>query len=97
MVQGRRYLGEAVTEMLIGRLVGASEPRGAGELAALTDREMEVFELMGRGMRRSAIAETLHLSPKTIDTYRERLKKKLGLSSSTKLVQRATMWFEENR
>lgn len=95
VVAGRHYVSETVKDMLIGRMLGKEEARGRKAIATLTAREMEVFELMGRGLKRSAIADRLHLSPKTVDTYRERLKDKLGLTSSTQLVQQATVWVEE--
>lgn len=96
VLKGRRYLSAPVTDMLIGRVVGGGAPSSPDELGALTDREMEVFELLGRGFTRSAIAEKLSLSPKTVDTYRERLKEKLGAPTTAKLVQRATLWLQES-
>jgi DNA-binding NarL/FixJ family response regulator len=61
-------------------------------LAALSDRELEVFELIGRGVGTGEIADTLHLSVKTIETYRSNIKKKLGLASAGELTRRAVQW-----
>jgi DNA-binding CsgD family transcriptional regulator len=63
----------------------------------LTDRELEVFEHFGRGLKRSQIAEAMTISPKTVDTYRERLKAKLGADSSAQLLRRAALWVEQGR
>lgn len=58
----------------------------------LSDREFEVFRLIGEGLSTRSIAERLNLSIKTIETYRSHLKNKLGLDSSTELIQRAVEW-----
>lgn len=95
VLRGRRYLSDAVTDLLLGRMVGQEPPEGADRVGTLSDREMEVFELIGRGLKRGEIAEALQLSPKTVDNYRERLKKKLGVPTSTKLAHRAAVWIEQ--
>ena len=61
-------------------------------LRALSNRELEVFELIGRGVGTGEIAATLHLSVKTIETYRSNIKKKLHLASSGELTRRAVQW-----
>ncbi len=58
----------------------------------LSDRELEVFEMIGRGLTTRAIADRLHLSPRTVDTYRERLKSKLVLANAAELHYRAIQW-----
>lgn len=93
---------EAVRSVLSGkvyrsaRLQEAAPPvaSGANPLEQLSDRELEVFELIGRGYGRREIAEGLHLSVKTVETYRERIKNKLGVPSSSKLAQMAVQWVE---
>lgn len=62
----------------------------------LTDRELEIFRLIGRGLSTRQIATTLHRSPKTIEAFRVKLKKKLQLSSSEELVRDAVRWVYEN-
>ena len=64
-------------------------------LTQLSDRELEVFEYMGRGLSTREIAEKLALSPKTIDSYRTRVKEKLAIDSNAQLRRRATMWVEQ--
>ncbi|MGO9923224.1 MAG: response regulator transcription factor, partial [Isosphaeraceae bacterium] len=65
-------------------------------LDALADRELEVFRLIGKGVKTTGIAERLHLSVKTIETYRDRIRLKLHLSDGTALVHYATKWLLEN-
>jgi DNA-binding CsgD family transcriptional regulator len=59
---------------------------------SLSDREMEVFQLIGNGYSTRQIASKLNLSVKTIDSYREHLKLKLGLGNGTELVRHAIQW-----
>jgi DNA-binding NarL/FixJ family response regulator len=68
----------------------------ASPVDALADRELEVFRLIGRGVRTAEIAEQMHLSDKTVETYRDRIRQKLGLADGTKLARHATQWLLEN-
>ena len=61
----------------------------------LTDRELEVFQLTGRGLNSREIAEQLHLGESTVDTYRSRIKDKLGLRNAAELYQRAAQWVRD--
>ena len=63
-------------------------------MESLSNREFEVFRMMGQGMGSRQIAETLHLSIKTIETYREHIKEKIGVKSASELVQHAVQWTE---
>jgi DNA-binding CsgD family transcriptional regulator len=71
---------------------------GGGEggllLDKLSDREFEVFELIGQGMETRLIADQLHLSIKTIETHRDNIRKKLDLDSSADLLKYAMQWFQ---
>jgi DNA-binding NarL/FixJ family response regulator len=58
----------------------------------LTDRELEVFQLIGRGQATRRIAEELHLGIKTVESYRARIKEKLKLTDGTQLLQQAIQW-----
>ena len=62
---------------------------------SLSDRELEVFRLIGRGLETTQIATTLHLSPKTVETYRAHLKEKLQIISNTELAQQAFQWIKD--
>lgn len=64
----------------------------SGSVRALTDRELEVFQLVGEGLNNIHIAENMKLSVKTVETYKAHIKRKLGLSNGTELVERAVRW-----
>jgi DNA-binding NarL/FixJ family response regulator len=91
--------GVAVSDELQARWLqrivkGKSYEQSAIE--TLTDRELAVFRLVGKGQSTRDIAEHLHLSVKTIESYRENIKEKLGLSSATELIQQATLWVRDS-
>src|SRR5262249_52017698 len=97
VVEGKVYLSEAMTERMLKRAVGGA----GGEVTpappdVLADRELEVFRLIGEGVKTAEIAERLHLSVKTVETYRDRIRRKLDLSNGTKLAHYATQWVLEN-
>ena len=93
---GRRYLSEQLAQRLLDQAVGGTNGKPVG-LASLSDRELEVFELIGTGWTTRAIAEQLHLSVHTIETYRENIRAKLALKNASELMQRAVQWVIENR
>lgn len=64
------------------------------DLAKLTDRELQVFQLLGGGLSTVEIGRHLKISPKTVETYREHLKEKLGLANAPALLRAATLWVE---
>ncbi len=95
--EGKVYLSEAMVEMMLRRTVGGGRqefPRSS--LHKLADRELEVFRLIGQGVKTAEIAERLHVSVKTIETYRDRIRAKLDLSDGTALAHYATKWMLEN-
>jgi DNA-binding NarL/FixJ family response regulator len=97
VLEGRVYLSAAMTERLLQRAVGgAREAVTRSPLDVLADRELEVFRLIGEGVKTAAIAERLHLSVKTVETYRDRIRQKLDLSDGTKLTHYATQWVLEH-
>jgi DNA-binding NarL/FixJ family response regulator len=87
---GGVYTSEAVKQKIM-QTVRKAESAG-DPVASLSDRELAVFEQIGRGLSTADIAETMHLSVKTVETYRARIKTKLGTNNSTGLVQRAVQW-----
>ena len=87
----------AVQRMAVGGAAAASAPEGGTQgidtfVQRLTDRELQVFRLIGRGLGTRLIAETLHLSRKTIESHREHIKTKLGFKDGSELIQRAIQW-----
>jgi DNA-binding NarL/FixJ family response regulator len=69
---------------------------GSAPMGPLGNRELEVFDLIGRGLRTSEIAEHLGLSVKTVETYRSNIKSKLDLKDATALIRYATAWLERS-
>lgn len=96
LMAGKRYLSEKLAEKMMNKLVG---PGPAAETAVerLSDRELEVLELLGHGLGSREIAERLHLSLKTIESHREHIKTKLRLSRAAELVNYAFTWVHEHK
>ncbi|MHC4606080.1 MAG: response regulator [Planctomycetota bacterium] len=92
VLAGKIYVSEQMSERLVGKAVGAAPGAEDSPLKRLTDRELEVFELIGRGTGTRAIAEKLSLSVKTVETHRANIKEKLGLRDAVELVQYAGRW-----
>jgi DNA-binding NarL/FixJ family response regulator len=93
---GRVYLSDQMTDRMLCRQVGTGEAPPRSTIETLSDRELEVFEQIGHGVTTRQIAEKLHLSPKTVETYRENIKHKLNLSNATELTQHAVRWVLED-
>jgi DNA-binding NarL/FixJ family response regulator len=97
VMEGKVYLSEAMTERMLKRAVGgAREEVAPAPSDVLADRELEVFRLIGEGVKTAEIAERLHLSVKTVETYRDRIRRKLDLSNGTELAHYATQWVLED-
>lgn len=95
ILQGRLYISEAVAEQMAQKFVAARGRPGESPMASLSDREIEVFRLIGQGFETRRIAETLHLSPKTVQVYCGRIKEKLGLENAMALIREAVRWHEQ--
>jgi DNA-binding NarL/FixJ family response regulator len=89
------FLSDKLRTKLLHRLVGGGRDRERTPIERLTDRELTVLRLIGAGRGTRQIAEELRLSVKTIETYRENLKRKLHLESAAELVQYAVSWLQE--
>ena len=90
--KGEVYLSETMAATVLKRVAGGASTTSDQLVSALSDRELEVFDLIGQGLPTRDIAERLHLSAKTIETYRENIKKKLCLKNSSELLQQAIQW-----
>ncbi len=95
VLEGKVYLSDRMTESILGKLTGAES--AAPGIHRLTDRELEVFQHIGAGRTTREIAEALNLGVTTVDTYRARIKDKLGLRNATELQHHATNWTREGR
>ena len=86
-----------MSRVFVRKFVGGATLENGANLERLTDRELEVFKLIGRGKQNAEIAHDLSLSVKTIEAQRERMKRKLDLSSGADLFRCATLWIEAGR
>ena len=90
VLNGKVYLSQHMTERLLNGMVNATGDKR--DIDSLSNRELQVFELIGQGTTTSQIAEQLNLRVKTIETHQAHIKKKLGLGSAHELNQRAIRW-----
>jgi DNA-binding NarL/FixJ family response regulator len=97
VLEGKVYLSETMVETMLRRVVGGERKEiMRSPLDALANRELEVLRLIGQGVKTAKIAARLHVSIKTIETYRDRIREKLDLSDGTELAHYATKWMLEN-
>jgi DNA-binding NarL/FixJ family response regulator len=93
VLAGRRFISTRMSQVILER-IGHDAPASGDRLANLTDRELEVFELIGRGLNTAAIADRLEISIKTVETYRSNIRAKLDLKDATELIRYAATWIE---
>ena len=92
ILKGEIYVSGPVRQALLGRISGKAETATGSPIDCLSDRELEVFRLIGQGQGTRQIAENLHLSVKTIETYRAHIKEKLNIDNATELVRSAVQF-----
>jgi DNA-binding NarL/FixJ family response regulator len=97
VLRGEVYLSEAMTKQMLWRISDGVPGKGNSPAELLSDRELEVFELLGRGYRTLEVAKELHLSDKTIQTHREHIKEKLKIPDAVNLVRQAVRWVESQK
>lgn len=97
LLAGGTYMSDALQARLAAKFVAGRTLATDSPLDALSDRELQVFRLIGQGRTTRQVAETLHLSIKTIESHREHIKNKLALETAAELAQRATQWVETGR
>jgi DNA-binding NarL/FixJ family response regulator len=95
VLNGEVYLSRQMTSRMLGRFA-IGKKGDADDVSALTDRELDVFQRLGHGETARDIASALHVGITTIDTYRARIKEKLGLKNGNELARRAMEWVQEN-
>jgi DNA-binding NarL/FixJ family response regulator len=91
-LQGDVYLSDRLTTTMLQQYVRGGAATKSSPLLNLTDRELEVFRLIGEGHGTRQIADELHLSVKTIESYQAHIKEKLALRNARELVQHAIEW-----
>lgn len=92
VLRGEVYLSPKMTRQALMKMAAGAADPSQDPVTTFTDRELEVFERIGQGMGTRDIASQLHLSVKTVETYRANLKRKLDVDSATELVRRAVLW-----
>jgi DNA-binding NarL/FixJ family response regulator len=97
VLNGRTYVSKRVNRAILDRLGHADKAVPPSGMDLLSDREIEVFQLVGRGLNSRDISKELHLEPSTVDSYRARIKQKLGIKNAAELYHRAAQWAETNR
>lgn len=95
VMDGQIYVSQGVNRTILERLGRAGKAVQPTGLDSLSDREIEVFQLVGRGLNSREIAGRLNLGPTTVDSYRARIKEKLEIRNAAELYQRAAQWVTE--
>ncbi len=94
VLNGKTYLSKRMNEHLVGSLIHGRFPAVASEAELLSDRELEIFTLIGQGQSTTQIAAALKLSPHTVATHRTHIQEKLRLESLGELTCRAAQWVQ---
>ena len=92
VLEGDIHLSENLAARILRRLFDGGAPAAASPVESLTDRELQVYRLIGAGLGTREIAKRLHVSVKTVDSHRAGIMKKLGLGKGTELVHHAIQW-----
>ncbi len=96
ILAGEVYLSEAISSKILRNITGGKTEKAGSSVDQLSDRELEVFRLIGAGFGTRQIAEKFSRSVKTVETYREHIKQKLDLKDSAQLTQTAIQWTQSN-
>ena len=94
---GEVYLSDKMSKRILNQVAGRPANKGGNSVESLSDRELEVFQLIGQGYQSREIAAKLHLSVKTIESYREHIKIKLNLENAAQLSQTAIQWMQSQK
>ena len=93
---GKIYLAEETAEQLLGQVAGGGKALNVSWVDSLSDRELEIFRLIGQGLSTSQIAERFHRSSHTVEAHRQAIKRKLNLTTAGELNRAAAQWMLEN-
>ncbi|MGV3532304.1 MAG: response regulator transcription factor [Chthoniobacteraceae bacterium] len=94
VLSGKAYVSEKISAKILDLFSG--NHTGVSPVERLTDRELEIFQLVGQGKTTAQIAAELHLSPKTVEVHRAHIKEKLQLETSAEMIAFAARWLETN-
>jgi DNA-binding NarL/FixJ family response regulator len=93
---GRSYVGASVLPLILNNFAGGAKSVGSSDINNLSNRELEIFSFIGRGLSASELANELNVSVKTIETHQMRMKEKLGVHSAAELRQKAREWLAKS-
>jgi DNA-binding NarL/FixJ family response regulator len=97
VVAGRLYVSEKISAQMTEKFVEGRTAEALSPVAQLSNRELEVFQLLGHGQSTRQIADTLHVGFKTVQAYSARIKEKLNLANATELLREAMRWNESQQ
>ncbi len=92
VLAGKIFVSPSMSAKILDSFSGHNQRRGRYELSSLTDREFEVFSLIGQGLTTSEIGRQLHMSGKTVETHRLHIRQRLGLNTGPELMKYAVRW-----
>lgn len=96
VLEGKRYVSDKIAGQVAKRLAESPSGKGREGIEGLSARELQVFRMLGEGRNNKEIAQQLTLSPKTVETYRDNIKRKLGLPDSVSLIRHAANWSDRH-
>lgn len=96
VLRGELYVSETMSSRMLGKYLGQSNTPDSSPVSRLSDRELEIFQLLGNGLGTRDIAGRLSISIKTVESHRENIKTKLRLRNASELVHHATQWALKN-
>lgn len=94
VLAGDIYISRKMNVRMLHRFAGGKTPPEGAQVNILTDRELQIYQMIGAGMNTRDIAPHLGISPKTVETHRENIKHKMGLKDGLALIQSATQWIQ---
>ena len=97
VLAGQIYISELINSQILSRLGSDNKAKSLSKISTLSDREIEVFQLIGCGLNSRECAVSLKLGTSTVDSYRARIKDKLGLKNAAELYQRSSHWLAQNQ
>jgi len=97
VLEGKVYVSDSLSALFTEKFVGGRAVYLSSPIEKLSDRELEVFQLLGEGYETRQIAESLHVSIKTVQAFYARIKEKLHLTKSTELLREAILWHENQQ
>jgi DNA-binding NarL/FixJ family response regulator len=95
ILSGRVYVSENIASRMLNQIADGKKEGGGSPVDTLTDRELEVFKMIGEGFSTRQIADRLHISIKTVENHRAHIKEKMNLDNAIELIQRATLWVQK--